>query len=167
MLFDWFMEPARKREYRKSYYYRDFLIPYRKNIIQEDSYLVYNEAKNKNLPICMIHPTNDGPDFLIHRDSIFLFPMSQDVFGGIAYNTKKRKWEVDFDGDFFPLDDEWEKYKKHIAGYVQKFPCFLLIRQCELYPCRNDDQEWSDFYALDSLPPYVRVVQQYLDVITE
>lgn len=166
MFFDWLKEPARKREYRRSHYYKDFLIPYRRNITYEDSYQFYNEARNDNHSIKMIHPSNGGPDYLIIQDSIFLFPMCQDVFGGISYNTQKCEWVVDFDGESFSLNDEWEKYKRTITDIGHGLPCYLLIKQCDLNPCHNDSEEFSENYALDLLPPYVHIVQQYIDIIT-
>ena len=167
LLFDWLKEHARKREYRQSHYYRDFQIAYHKNILSEAGYKLYNEAKDKNIPINMIHPSDNGLDYLIAQDSIFLFPMCRDVFGGICYHTKKRIWEVDFDGELFPLDDEWEKYKSTISESAQGMPCYLLIRQCELSPCHDDTEEFSEDYALDLLPPYVRVVQEYIDILAD
>lgn len=165
LLFDWLKEPARKREYRQSHYYRDFQIPYHKNILREDGYQLYNEAKDKNFAINMIHFSDGGHDYLIVQDSVFLFPMCLDVFGGICYHTQKCKWEVDFDGELFPLDDEWEKYKSTIAESEQGMPCYLLIKQCQLSPCHNDTEEFSENYALDLLPPYVRIVQNYIDIL--
>lgn len=165
MFFDLLKEPSRKKEYTQSHYYKDFQIPYRKGIIYEDSYQFYNKARNDNLSINMVHPSNGGSDYLIIQGSVFLFPMCQDVFGGITYNTKEQHWEVDFDGEYYPLDDEWEKYKNPIADLEPGLPCYLLIKQSQVCPCHDDSEEFSDDFALDLLPPHVRVVQEYIDII--
>ena len=167
ILLDRLKEPRRKKEYENSDYYKDFSAPYRKNILNEESYNFYNEAKNRNLPVNLKHSSKDDSDYLIVRDSIFLFPMNRDVFEGISYNTRDCKWEVSFDGEDLLLDDEWEKYKNTFTDIEQDLPCYLLIKKSFVNPCHNDNGEFRDNYALDFLPKYVRLVDNYTDIISE
>ena len=167
ILLDRLKEPRRKKEYENSDYYKDFSAPYHKKILNEESYIFYNEAKKRNLPVNLNHSSKGGSDYLIVRDSIYLFLMRQDVFEGISYNTSDCRWEISFFRESFLLDNEWEKYKNTFTDIEQDLPCYLLIKKSFVNPCHSETGEFKDNYALELLPQYVRIVDNYTDILSD
>ncbi len=94
--------------------------------------------------------------------------MLKDEFWGITYHADREKWYANYDGDLYPLEDEWEKYLTALSGIRPNEPRYLLIKKNSIMQNTYEDEELNEEiheFSFGSIPPYVHLVNQYLDIL--
>lgn len=83
-----FIHLVNKSHYLKSFYYKEFKLPYSSHIFNSKQYIFYNYAIEEGLQIKYIK--QQSFDYFIYENKIFIFP----DFNEIKYNAENETWEI-------------------------------------------------------------------------
>lgn len=85
-----FINLMRKRDYKKSSYYKDFKFKFNKATFFSESYNYYNNVKEHD-KAKFVHQESNGFEYLIHENTIYLF---REFSQFATFNEESRKWEL-------------------------------------------------------------------------
>ena len=146
-----FITLSNRRQYKKSAYYSEFKIPYKKNIFESDYYTFFNYAKKENLPIRYVKQKNKSLDYFIYEGTIYIFP----DFSEIKYNLETLQFEIIYrhykEITKYSLEDFFCKKEKLFEEEIN-MPVKLLVS-------RNYFNE--EFVNIDLFPENIYVVKTY------
>lgn len=153
-----FMAISRRISYKKSAYYKDFKIPYKKRIYDSYGYVFYNCAKEMNLPIEYIIQKSNSFEYFIYNQQVFIFPDCN----GIEYNEDTKCYDVIYWKHYNnkttrPLDD-YLKEKISLFENKPDLPIKLLVSR---------DFIKEKYIDLSSLPESLFVIRNYYSCFNE
>lgn len=108
--------PKNKKAYKSSQYYKDFSLPFKTYRLYSPEYRFYNSCKKRNLKLDYVRQESNGFEYFIYEDTIFIFP----DFDQIDFNENRSVWETDYDGDWQPFEEAYQKLLSKIdveSGY--------------------------------------------------
>lgn len=80
-----------KRNYKKSFYFKDFKKPFKDKIFYSGAYIFYNSAKERNLPIEYVSRLPEKTDYFKYNNTLYFFPNERKLT--ISYNEYGRHYE--------------------------------------------------------------------------
>ncbi|MCH5171826.1 MAG: hypothetical protein J1F31_03215 [Erysipelotrichales bacterium] len=147
-----FIAISNRKAYKKSAYFKDYRIPFNKNIFGSNNYIFYNYATSEKLPIKYIRQESNSFEYFIFENQIFIFPN----FSEIVFNNDKQDYEVIY------RKNNKESCRCTLNEYLDKQ--IILFEQNTELPIkilisRNYfDKEYID---IDNLPKSIYVVRNY------
>ena len=97
--------PKNRKAYKSSQYYKDFGLPFKMFRLYSPEYRFYNSCKKRNLKLDYVRQESDGFEYFIYDDTIFVFP----DFDQIDFIDERSAWQVDYDGDWQPFEEAYQK----------------------------------------------------------
>lgn len=80
-----------KRNYKKSFYFKEFKKPFKDKIFYSGAYIFYNSAKERNLPIEYVSRLPEKTDYFKYNNTLYFFPNERKLT--ISYNEYGRHYE--------------------------------------------------------------------------
>ncbi|HIU01012.1 MAG TPA: hypothetical protein IAB64_03445 [Candidatus Coproplasma excrementavium] len=80
-----------KRNYKKSFYFKDFKKPFKDKIFYSGAYIFYNSARERNLPIEYVSRLPEKTDYFKYNDTLYFFPNERKLT--ISYNEYGRNYQ--------------------------------------------------------------------------
>ncbi|MBR3894684.1 MAG: hypothetical protein IKJ35_06000 [Clostridia bacterium] len=142
-----FQIPKNKKAYKKSRYYADFRQKFMTSLLYSPEYRFYNSAMRRNLPLKYIKQESNGFEYFIYDNTIYLFP----DFEHIDVNEEGKKWLADYDGDWKPFDECYEKLLTKLES-PPDYPIKLLVERNMIPPI--------NLYGID-IPDCIFVTWRY------
>ena len=109
-------------------------------------------------------------EYLIVENTVYVFQISSD-FDAVFYSDELQEWRVLEDGDVGSLSEAWEKYVGRIEANLSGKELRLPLERELIWP-RNSGETYyeesdadDEDLALELLPSYVTVVDNYLDIL--
>ncbi len=137
--------------YKKSSYYKEFKLPFRKKVFESKEYEFYNYAVEKGLKIKYIKQKTKSLDYFIYEDKIFIFP----DFSELHYNEEKQNWEVVYkhykEESSYSLDEFFNKKLSLFEKQID-LPLRLLVSR---------DYFKEGYLDLSKLPETLKVIKNY------
>ena len=159
-----------KKRYLASPYYQKFHVPYRPGLPDQAACRFYNEAIDAGFEPA-IERQSDGLEYLILPDTIYVFQLLVKDFQAVCYSDELGEWRVLAAGDAGALSEEWEKCVGRIETDISGKEVRLLLEREMIWPRDSEEMEYEDAkasgtdLALELLPPFVTLVDTYLDIL--
>lgn len=142
-----------RKKYKRSHYYRDFRLPYRKNISDNPYYLLYNAMKERGLAVEFVRQKSNDWKYCIFEGTIYLFP----DFDKLKYFSETKEWKL--------------VYRKYSEESYQEIQSYLDVRKTLLNNSATDlpikimvERQMIDEHDLSEvadLPSSIFVVKNY------
>ncbi|MBR6119429.1 MAG: hypothetical protein IKQ04_03815 [Oscillospiraceae bacterium] len=100
-----------------------------------------------------------------------MFQLQTEDFQAIYYSDEYGEWRVLADGDCGSLTEAWEKTVEGIEPELSGKTPRLLLESWMIWPRDSGDSGYEETdageedLALELLPPFVTLVEQYLDIL--
>lgn len=159
-----------KKKYRASPYYQRFGVRYRAWRPNQPAYRFYNDAVAAGFEPNLIHQASDDMEYLIMENTVYVFQRTSE-FDAVFYSDERREWRVLEDGDAGSLTEAWEKCVGRIETDLSGKELRMLLERWLIWPRNSGEAEYEDSednnedLALELLPSYVTVVENYLDIL--
>ena len=160
-----------KKQYLASPYYQKFGLRFRPWLPDQPGCRFYNDAVAAGYDPLLVHQASNGADYLLLENSVYVFQLQTEDVQAIYYSDEHGEWRVLADGDCGSLTEEWKKTVEGIeTAYSGKTPRLLLERWM-IWPRDSGDSGYEETdageedLALELLPPFVTLVEQYLDIL--
>lgn len=118
-----------KKSYKKSSYYKDLNLKFMECRFNSPEYRFYNSVMKRNLQVDYIRQESNGLEYFVYADTLFLFP----DFEQIDFDEEKSIWEVDFDGDWEPFEQAYQKMVSKLDDRTTNYPIKLLVER-QMFP---------------------------------
>lgn len=118
-----FERPREKKEYKNSFYYKQFKEKFSNGIVNSAEYRFYNSVMHRSLPIDYQRVSNELGHF-IYNNTLFLLS----YYDQIEWDEENSKWLIGYDGDFLDCDNEFSQ----MLGEIQNpddLPIKLLVER--------------------------------------
>ena len=118
-----FERPREKKEYKKSFYYKQFKEKFSNGIVNSAEYRFYNSVIHRSLPIDYQRVSNELGHF-VYNNTLFL----RSYYDQIEWDEENSKWLIGYDGDFLDCDNEFSQ----MLGEIQNpddLPIKLLVER--------------------------------------
>ena len=115
--------PGNIKEYKNSQYFKDFQLPYKEYRLHSPEYRFYNSIKERNIQVDYIK--QEDTEYFIYDNTIFLFP----DFDQLLFDEENSKWVADYDGDFLPLEEAYQKIIGKLHNIKKDYPIKLLVER--------------------------------------
>ncbi len=121
--------PKNKKEYAQSEYFKDFNLPYKRELLYSPQYRFYNSMKRRNLAIEYKRQASNGLEYFVFKNILYLFP----DFEQIDFNEEKFIWEANYDGDWKSFEDAYKNLVSKIDGETD-ISCIRLLIERKMFP---------------------------------
>ncbi len=145
------------RIYRKSAYYNDFKIPFRKRKSHKDGYTFYNYAVSEKLPIQYHFDEKTSLEYFLYQNTIYVFPKLCEII----YHEDNNSWEVKNKNHHKIVNVSLEEYFDKIANMLKndaKLPVKLFISRNYIL---------NRYIDLSNLPESLYLVRNYTSMFQE
>lgn len=118
-----FERPREKKEYKNSFYYKQFKEKFSNGIVNSAEYRFYNSVMHRSLPIDYQRVSNELGHF-VYNNTLFLLS----YYDQIEWDEENSKWLIGYDGDFLDCDNEFSQ----MLGEIQNpddLPIKLLVER--------------------------------------
>lgn len=99
-----FERPREKKEYKNSFYYKQFKEKFSNGIVNSAEYRFYNSVMHRSLPIDYQRVSNELGHF-VYNNTLFLLS----YYDQIEWDEENSKWLIGYDGDFLDCDNEFSQ----------------------------------------------------------
>lgn len=145
------------RTYKKSAYYKDFKIPFRKRDFHKEGYRFYNYAVNENLPIQYYFDKETSLEYFIYQNTIYVLPKLCEII----YHEDNKLWEVKHQKNRKMIYTSLEEYFHSIMGLLKNpthLPIKLLVSR---------DFIFKRYLDISNLPEPLYVIRNYASAFQE
>ena len=160
-----------KQKYLASPYFHKFGLRFHLRLLQQPSYRFYNDAVDAGYDPQFVRQAANGVEYLLLENVAYVFELCIEDFDAIYYSDEHGEWRVLADGDAGPLTAVWEKSVERIEPELSGKIPRLLLERWMIWP--RDSGDWGyveteareEDLALELLPPFVKVVENYLVIL--
>lgn len=118
-----FCLPKSIKEYKKSQYFKDFQEKFKARKLNSPEYRFYNSIKERNIEVNYIK--QEDIEYFMYENTLFLFPDFDQIF----FDTEEIKWVADYDGDFYPLEQVYQKAVNKIQPPKDNYKTKILVER--------------------------------------
>lgn len=137
-----FERPREKKEYKNSFYYKQFKEKFSNGIVNSAEYRFYNSVMHRSLPIDYQRVSNVLGHF-VYNNTLFLLS----YYDQIEWDEENSKWLIGYDGDFLDCDNEFSQMLGEIRN-PDDLPIKLLVeRRMVTVDDLTDTQLPDDIYV--------------------
>ena len=160
-----------KQKYLESPYFHKFGLRFHPRLLQQPAYRFYNDAVDAGYDPLLVHQASNGADYLLLENSVYVFQLQTEDVQAIYYSDEHGEWRVLADGDCGSLTEAWEKTVEGIEPELSGKTPRLLLERWMIWPRDSGDSGYEETdageedLALELLPPFVTLVEQYLDIL--
>lgn len=160
-----------KQKYLASPYYQKFGPRFRPRLLQHPAYRFYNDAVEAGYEPMLVRQESNGMEYLLLENTVYVLELNMEVFQAIYYSDEHGEWRVLADGDAGPLAEAWEKCVAALEPEPSDKTPRLLLERSVVWPRGSEDEGYEEKdagekdLALELLPPYVKLVDSYLDIL--
>lgn len=118
-----FCLPKSIKEYKKSQYFKDFQEKFKARKLDAPEYRFYNSIKERNIEVNYIK--QEDIEYFMYENTLFLFPDFDQIF----FDTEEIKWVADYDGDYYPLEQVYQKAENKIQPPKDNYKTKILVER--------------------------------------
>ena len=160
-----------KQKYLASPYFHKFGLRFHPRLLQQPAYRFYNDAVDAGYDPQFVRQAANGVEYLLLENVAYVFELCIEDFEAIYYSDEHGEWRVLADGDAGPLAEAWENCVAKIGPEISDKTPRLLLARWMICPRDSGDSGYvetearEEDLALELLPPFVKVVENYLDIL--
>ena len=160
-----------KKKYLASPYYQKFGVKFRPKLLDHAAYRFYNDAVAAGYDPPLARQDSNGMEYLLLENTIYVLQLDLEDFQAVYYSDEGGEWRVLADGDAGSLAEAWEKSVGRIEAEFSGKEVRLLLEREMIWPRDSEDTGYEEKntgkkdLALERLPPFVTLVDTYLDIL--
>lgn len=162
-----------KQKYLASPNFHKFGLRFHLRLLQQPAYRFYNDAVDAGYDPLLVRQAANGVEYLLLENVAYVFELYIEDFQAIYYSDEHGEWRVLADGDAGPLTEAWEKSVERIEPELSGKIPRLLLERWMIWPRDSGDSGYVETearegdLALELLPSFVKLVDNYLDILGE